>query len=37
MRIRTTTGPGASPLSGPGENSLTPIATTTFGTVGGGR
>jgi hypothetical protein len=37
MRIRTTTKPGASPLSGPEENSVTAIAATTFGTVGGGR
>jgi hypothetical protein len=37
MRIRTTTGPSASPLSGPDDNSVAPIAATAFGMVGGGR
>jgi hypothetical protein len=37
MRIRTTTGPGASPLSGPDENSVPPSAATTFVRVGSGR
>jgi hypothetical protein len=37
MRIRTTTGPSASPLFGPDETSVAPNAVTAFGTVGGGR
>jgi hypothetical protein len=37
MRIRTMTGPGASPLSGPDENSVAPSAAPTVGTVEGGR
>jgi hypothetical protein len=37
MRIRTTTGPSASPLSGPDETSVAPNAAMTFDTVGGGR
>jgi hypothetical protein len=37
MRIRTTTGPDASPLPGPNENSIPPSAATTSLMVGGGR
>jgi hypothetical protein len=37
MRIRTTTGRGASPLSGPDENSRALRSAATFLMIGGGR
>jgi hypothetical protein len=37
MRIRTTTGPGASPLPGWYAHGVAPITVTTFARVGGGR
>jgi hypothetical protein len=37
MRIRTTTGRGASPLSGRYHNSVAPITENTSIRVGGGR
>jgi hypothetical protein len=37
MRIRTTTGPGASPLPGCYVHSVAPMTVTTFVRTGGGR